>query len=166
MTDLYPKTRRQCLFSPDRAYRFRLDIAWDDSLPAINFIMLNPSVANEEANDPTVERCFRRALRWGYGRLIVTNLFALVSTDPIGLHQVDDPIGADNDGHIMKAASEASMVICAWGAHGNLGGRSRIVCDVLRLIGKPLHYLRMGKHEPFHPLYLRYDEKPVLWRTS
>ena len=49
-------------FSPDRVYRYWLEIRWANGR-AINFLMLNPSTADEKKNDPTVERCERRARR-------------------------------------------------------------------------------------------------------
>lgn len=63
------------LFSPCRKYRYRLYRKWGPR-PLANFVLLNPSVADEFQNDPTVERLQARALNWGYGGLVVTNIFA------------------------------------------------------------------------------------------
>jgi len=95
-------------FSEDRVYRYSLLRQWGGEKPmTINFIMLNPSTADEHANDPTVERCQRRTADWGYEKLIVTNLFALRSTDPSSLVAAADPVGPKNDEFLIKSAFEA-----------------------------------------------------------
>jgi hypothetical protein len=89
-------------FSIDRRYRYALWRVWDHDENLYNFLLLNPSSADEATNDPTIERCERRARRWGFGGLIVTNLFALCATDPAGLHRITDPIGPENDAAILE----------------------------------------------------------------
>lgn len=157
---------RSVEFSECRRYRYRLQIRWDDG-PACNFLMLNPSKADEIDNDPTVERCERRASSWGYGSLIVTNLFAWRSTDPAGLKQTDDPIGPDNDAAIIRAARESAIVICGWGEHGKIGSRAVIVRDLLWNNNIQLHALNINTSgEPTHPLFLPYSLKPVPFSTG
>ena len=56
------------------------------------FIMLNPSTADALKLDPTVTRCYNYAGAWGYGHLLVANLFALRSTDPDRLYHHHDPV--------------------------------------------------------------------------
>ena len=51
------------IYSDCEAYRYLLQIVWDESAPMAMFVMLNPSTATELANDPTVERCEIRARR-------------------------------------------------------------------------------------------------------
>ena len=86
------------------------------------FLMLNPSTADAIDNDPTVERCLRRALKMGFGGLMVCNTFAYRSTDPEKLYEVEDPVGPENDQIILARARSAGMVICGWGTHGALHG--------------------------------------------
>lgn len=150
-------------FSQCRQYRYKLWRTWAPG-SVINFIMLNPSVANECTNDPTVERCQRRAQRLGYSGVVVTNLFALCATDPKVMLAAEDPVGVDNDAAIVAVAQCSGLVIAAWGNHGGHRGRSTIVREMLRHLGVRLHYLKLAKTgEPMHPLYLPYDLKPVLY---
>lgn len=153
-------------FSPCKQYRYKLWRQWDASLPCILFIMLNPSTATERQNDPTVERCQRRAEQMGFGTLGVCNLFAWRSTDPSVLPEVPDPIGPDNDRAILEASSRAGMVVCGWGRDGALAGRGMAVRAMLQDAGVKLHALALTKDgNPGHPLYLSYSLKPFLWKS-
>lgn len=150
-------------FSPSGSYRYLLWRRWHmDALTTrwINFIMLNPSTATEVDTDPTINRCITRAMRLGYGGLYVTNLFAWRSTDPSILATLADPVGPYNDAIILETARIAKAVVCAWGNHGGLNGRSQKVKGLLKDLD--LTALRISKTgEPAHPLYLPYSLIPV-----
>lgn len=153
-------------FSKCLTYRFHLRRTWDSNRPPINFLMLNPSTADEMKNDPTIERCCRRAEMWFYGGVWITNLFALRSTDPAGLRSHPDPVGPGNDQAILDAAKGSAAVVCAWGNHGSFQGRGLAVFRLLeatKLVG-PLFALDVTKTgHPAHPLYLGYDRRPMIF---
>lgn len=145
-------------FSPCKQYRYTLTRTWDEELPRIVFIMLNPSKATAEISDPTVSRCLERAKRLGFGSLTVLNIFAYRSTNPQDLYKLDDPVGPENDWAITAAIKAGSTVICGWGNHGRLHGRGAIVLDLLWSIGHKPRALKMTSlGEPWHPLYLGYS---------
>jgi hypothetical protein len=151
-------------FSADQLYRYLLWRIWNSGSPArlLLLLMLNPSTAGEVVNDPTVERGERRARMLGYDGLLVANIFAYRATDPAALKTATDPVGPENDLHIITAANRAALIVCAWGAHGKLRGRAGAVLGLLD--GYPLHYLKLTKDgEPSHPLYLPYNLEPQLW---
>jgi hypothetical protein len=149
-------------FACRRRYRYVLWRVWEPGLGCCNFLMLNPSTADETVNDPTIERCQRRAARWGYGGLVVTNLFALCTYDPALLRRAADPVGPDNDAAIAAAARAARLVLCAWGNHGAYQGRSCTVRTLLAGLGvAPVCLGETQAREPAHPLYLGYDRAPV-----
>jgi hypothetical protein len=126
--------------------------------------MLNPSTADESTNDPTIARCEQRARLWGYGGVTVTNLFAFCSTEPSVLYRAVDPVGPENDAYLRAAALAAKPVICAWGVHGKLLGRSAVVLSLLEDAGiAPYCLARTRDGEPGHPLYLGYDSTPVVY---
>lgn len=150
------------IFSSCMKYRFELWRQWDEGKPYALFVMLNPSTADEIDNDPTVERCQRRALGMGYGGVRVVNIFAFRSTDPQGLYTEDDPVGAGNDEAIVRLATGAGIVICAWGTHGNHLDRGKHVLAMLHGAGVPPHCLQLNADgTPKHPLYVGYDVQPV-----
>lgn len=142
-------------FSECGRYRFRLTRRFKDGIGVVNFIMLNPSTATADIDDPTIRRCMAFARAWRASELVVTNIFALRATDPRELRRVADPVGPENDEWILGVAQAADRVICAWGNHGRLGGRGTSVAAMLRTAGVELHALRITKlGQPQHPLYL------------
>lgn len=148
-------------YSPCDLYRYSLWRDWQGGQGTILWVMLNPSRADHLGNnDPTIERCERRSVAWGFQRMEVVNLFALRSPYPTALRQAADPVGPLNDTGIAEGAAQASMILCAWGAHGALRGRSDEVRALLA--GRPLHCLGVTQAgEPAHPLYLPYGRTPV-----
>lgn len=71
------------------------------------------------------------------------------------------PIGPANDAAIMASVSDAAMVLCVWGSHGELFGRGSAVSRMLRGAGVRLHASALTKQgHPGHPLYIGYDVMP------
>lgn len=152
-------------FSRCRRWRYLLWRCWDDARPVANFLMLNPSTADEFKLDPSCTRARNYAERWGFGTVVITNIFGWRSTDPSALKLVEDPVGRGNDRAIVTAAKEAKLVVCAWGNHGLHLERSQRVLALLRQAKVPLTCLRMNDlGEPAHPLYLPSSLKPTPWR--
>ncbi len=155
---------RLASFSNCRNYRYSLEIDLVDGSvewPCINFVMLNPSTADAFKNDPTVERCCRRAIAGGYGRVIITNLFAYRSTDPSALIDVDDPEGPFNQLYLEIARCFCHTRVFGWGANVDKSPRLRLVSDrVSTPIGYAVNYcLGMTKSgHPRHPLYVPYSQ--------
>jgi hypothetical protein len=145
------------IFSNDRIYRYALYRFWDEAKGYVAFICLNPSTADETKNDPTVTRCINYAYSWGYGGMVMLNLFAFRATDPNIMMAAKDPIGSHNDAYIRRGSKNAKLTIIAWGVYGAHLGRSK---EVLPLLIDP-HYLSLNlNRQPGHPLYLRKDLKP------
>lgn len=149
------------IYSDDLRYRYALTRVWGDG-PKISFVMLNPSTATEVQNDPTVERCERRARAMGYGAFRVVNIFGFRATDPRDMRATPDPIGAENDAAIQAAADWADLVLCAWGTHGAHLGRGAAVAQMLA--DYDLHHLGLTQGgDPKHPLYISYSQQPERW---
>ncbi|KAA8610415.1 hypothetical protein AL036_00595 [Salipiger aestuarii] len=150
----------RALYSPCERYRFGLERRWGTG-GTLLWIMLNPSTADERRNDPTIERCQRRARRMGFGAMRIANLFAFRATRPADLRRADAPIGAENDALVHQWHEEAAMTVAGWGVHGSFMGRGpRLAGD----LAAPVHMLGLtrGGH-PRHPLYVAYDVDPTLW---
>lgn len=155
------------VYSPCERYRYLLTRTWDSGGRRALFIMLNPSTATEVQNDPTVERCERRARALGFGAFRVCNIFAWRDTDPRMMRAAADPVGPGNDAAILDSSGWADHVICAWGSHGAHLDRGVQVERMLRETGRPLYHLGITKGgQPKHPLYIGYDRHPEIWEGS
>lgn len=155
----------EAVYSDCERYRYLLTRVWGPGPKAL-FVMLNPSTATEMQNDPTVERCERRARALGFGAFRVANIFAFRATDPRMMRATADPIGPDNDRTILEGLPWADTVICAWGNHGLYRSRGAEVEALLRKTGTPMSHLGMTNHaQPRHPLYLGYDAQPQPWEN-
>lgn len=153
----------EAVYSDCERFRYLLTRIWGDG-PRAMFVMLNPSTATEVQNDPTVERCERRARALGFGAFRVTNIFAFRATDPRVMRAEADPVGPWNDAAILQSLDWADQIICAWGNHGVHLGRGAEVERMLRDAGaRMLHLGLTGQGQPRHPLYVGYDQRPSPW---
>ena len=140
-------------------YRYLLWREWDSNR-TVSFIMLNPSRADAQINDPTITRCINFAKSWGYGRLEVVNLFAYRTSKPSLLKQAAEPIGQDNDRFILESVNRSNRVILAWGNHGAWRQQDLYTLGLLK---NHNHLCSLGITKrgcPRHPLYLRSTIKP------
>lgn len=157
------------VYSECERYRYALTREWEPGAPRLLYVMLNPSKATEAQNDPTIERCERRARALGFGAFRAANLFAWRETDPSMLRRTPDPVGPDNDQIILSSVedwlrNEADIVLCSWGVHGTLHGRSMTVARILAAGGRPLACLGTTKDgHPRHPLYIAYSTGLIAW---
>lgn len=158
--------RELAVISPCERYRYLLKRPCDDMLApraAAVFVMLNPSTADAQVDDPTIRRCRGFAKTWGCRGLVVANLYALRSTDPGALRGVQDPIGPENDRHLQELAREYGDIVCAWGSHAE-PPRVEHVSRILRLAGARLWCLGTNKDgAPRHPLYVPADQRLARW---
>ena len=143
---------KNATFSSCRKYRYSLSRVWDKKKKYVLFIGLNPSTANEEADDPTIRRCVNYAKDWGYGGFMMVNLFAYRTTLPSNLKKVKYPVGSENDKYIVTLSKKADITVAAWGNNGDFYSRDK---EVLSLVPS-LMCLKINKSgQPAHPLYLK-----------
>jgi hypothetical protein len=153
-------------FSRDGVYRYRLTRTWGEAPPA-TFIMLNPSTADADKGDRTVDKCIVYARSWGCGGLVVGNLYGLRSPYPSVLKTVSDPVGPDNDIYLRLMLIQARIanapVIVAWGNHAE---RERVQAfqRLLNEVVVPVHSLHVNKNgQPGHPCRLPYGLPRTPW---
>lgn len=147
-------------------HRYRLERRWLGNGKIVNFVMLNPSTADDIFDDPTIRKCIGYAKSWGYSELTVTNLFAFRATDPKELKKVDSlrAVGGDaNNLQIALEAVRADIVCCAWGAHP-FTQREAEVIDIL--LDAKVQLFCIGKTKygaPLHPSRPAYTALPVIF---
>lgn len=157
-------TKSACI-SACQKYRYALTRWWDGSLPVVAFIGLNPSTADGSVDDQTIRRCTAYANAWGYGSLVMLNLFALRATNPKELKKAQDPVGPRNDYFICSRCRDADKIIVCWGTLGDYLCRDKAILSSIP--GLKTYCLKQTvKGFPSHPLYLRKDLAPFLYKTS
>lgn len=165
---------RETTFSPCRKYRYTLWRCtacgsqkcnhWQQLVPFVQFIGLNPSKADENINDPTVRRCINFAASWGYGAMCMTNAFAFRATDPKDMLAESSPWGDENDYWLLQIGLRADKIILAWGNTGFHLNRHGSVIGTMQNhgLGSKLHHLGLtNSNAPKHPLYLKSTLKPI-----
>lgn len=145
--------------SPCGRYRYTLRRVWDAALPEVSFIMLNPSTADAETDDPTIRRVVGFARSWGFGSVSVFNLFALRATDPSELFRTvkaqEETGGPEND-RVLASIPADRVVVAAWGTWAEeFTARERYVRDMFKGRLRCLGLTKDG--HPRHPLYVRAD---------
>jgi len=154
--------RREAVISPCGCYRYRLTRQWADGA-VVCFVMLNPSTADGDVDDPTIRRCIAFAKSWGFAGIEVVNLYAWRATDPKELDEIDHAISPDNDRWIEETARSCALVVAAWGAcRGEHWIEADRVSGDLQSFGVPVKCLGLTKGgQPRHPLYVRGDAKLI-----
>ena len=154
-------TTSGAIFDSTGKFRYLLWRRWDETLPSLCFIMLNPSTADDIANDPTIARCVGFARRWQFGSVTVANAFAYRATDSARLYRVRDPVGPLNDEHILTAAGKSDKIVVAWGNHALLRERHLRMFSLLKDHAPVWCFGQTKFGQPRHPLYVRNDAELV-----
>lgn len=170
MSAVYPPdvtVRREAVISQDGQYRYSLVRRWGVGGFPAQFIMLNPSTADDALDDPTIRRCVGFARSLGASGLVVVNLYAFRATKPVDLWRADDPVGPDADTYLgivaRRAATEGAPLIAAWGASAR-PDRVEHVRALVAERGANLTALGVTKDgAPRHPLYLPATAVPTPW---
>lgn len=154
--------RSEALISECGLFRYYLYRQWDDKLPLLAFVMLNPSTADATVNDATIKKCISFAIALGYGGIVVLNLYAYRATKPADLKRAGYPIGANTDTVIQLILPGVAATVCAWGA--NARQRPERAAQVLEIIRRhsAVYALRLlDDGVPEHPLYLPHTCKLI-----
>lgn len=151
------------MLSPCRRYRYALERRWGAG-PFVMFIGLNPSVADEVTDDATIRVCRGYAKRWGFGGMLMGNLYGYRATHPVELAAAEDPVGFDTDVWLTTMRLHATTVVAAWGSHAM--ATPERVADVLELVGSVTALATTKSGAPRHPLRLRADLQPQPWSLA
>jgi hypothetical protein len=157
----------------DNIYRYELRRIWDDKLPLLVVCMLNPSTADHQSNDPTILTLIHFAKLWGYGGLLIVNLFAFRSSSPAAMFKAEDPIGLRNGDYlhlaILYARDNGARMLAAWGNDGN----ERAFWTIERALNLGVELISLGTTQsgaPKHPMArglhrIARDQQPIVWRS-
>jgi len=160
----------------DQRYRYELRRVWDDGLPLLVVCMLNPSRADHQVNDPTILALIHFARLWGYGGILVVNLWAYRASSPAEMMAASEPFGPENGHHIeqamLYARANGGRLLAAWGNGGDFEDRAEWFCARARMHGVELICLGTTKGWcPKHPMArgrhrIPHDQQPIVWRDG
>lgn len=151
------------VLSADRRYRYILTRELNIGrhlVPverSLTWVMLNPSTADADKDDPTVRRVRTLSMEWGATRFCVVNLFAFRATDPRDLpFDTREGAGPEWSTYMGPALRDADAVVCAWGARVRMRNPDwRAFYELLNAARRPTLCLGLTKcGEPRHPLYM------------
>jgi hypothetical protein len=136
---------------------------WEPDKNRVAFIGLNPSTADHRIDDPTIRRCIGFAKEWGFGGMIIVNLFAYRTPYPAELKAAQDPMGPRNNFYLNNVLKETTLQVAIWGNDGEFLAQDEKACKRF----KTLYAIKINKSgKPAHPLYLRKGLKPILWQAD
>jgi hypothetical protein len=161
---------RAAFISDDALYRYALGRWWMGTHGrSVLGILLNPSTADAETDDPTSTRFINFVQSWNfYNSLTMANLFAFRATDPdkLGMLDATGSVGGENDLWLSYLISH-DRIVCAWGAGSSrwspvmksrFAVRAAMVEAMIRQAGKmPMCWGWTKGGHPKHPLYLKSD---------
>lgn len=154
--------------------------------PTLLVVMLNPSTADAERDDPTMLRVMHFARSWGYGACVVVNLYPWITPNPDECRQWANAAigGGGHHDHLLhtelmanlhfvyEQSVQADAVLLAYGNTWDGEWAARVVgeidiargCQLICLgrtqSGNPIHPLARGKHR------VPDDAQPQLWEAA
>ena len=145
---------KRAVISDCNKYRYELHRTWDKDKKKVLFIMLNPSTACGVSDDLTTIRCINFAKKWGYGGIMIGNIYPFRAKRPKDLrkwlkeHNGVGMANWENEDHVHQMAEQADLIVCAWGCNYKEG-----IPDWVEELGD-LHYLELCDDgiTPKHPL--------------
>ena len=163
--------KKSAIISSCNKYRYELYREWDKDKGKVLFIMLNPSTACGVSDDLTTRRCINFAKKWGYGGIMIGNIYPFRAKRPKDLKKwLNDFIYSDGHGatktnevHVKEMAEQADIIVCAWGCNYKEG-----IPDWMEELGD-LHYLELCDDgiTPKHPLgNLSKDLVPIEYKLN
>ena len=151
-------------------YRYRLyrNLIAELSDKALLVCMLNPSTADDEVNDPTIDSVCRLAKNNGFSKLLVINLFAIRATEQQNMWMHKDPIGPENWDTWQRVLEELDpakdVVALAWGRPPKKSyidkyaeALTQASYQLSQWNGKIMTWITNVDGSPRHPLYIKAD---------
>lgn len=161
--------QKSAIISSCGKYRYRLERTWDTSKWVMMFIMLNPSIADAEIDDPTIRRCIGFAESWWYGWIIVWNLFPFRATNPKDLIEENTPFTLENSKYLYEMSEISDLILCAWWNQQIVEKLYKKFPRYMPLVSiiKQLSCIELSKGGvPKHPLYLKKSSQPISYQNK
>ena len=148
---------REAEFSIDKKERYSLKREWDKSKNKILYIMLNPSLADDKNDDPTIRRLINFTKKFNYGGFLVGNIFTTITPNP---KEIDKSKGMSdkNFDKLLNLINKVDKIVYAWGNSVEEPQHLKELILSPKCFGKNLN------GTPKHPLYLPKNSKLIDYR--
>ncbi len=148
---------REAKISIDKKERYSLKREWDKSKNKILYIMLNPSLADDKNDDPTIRRLINFSKKFNYGGFLVGNIYSTISPNPKEV-DISDGISDKNLVELLKLINQVDEIVYAW---GNNAYEPEFLKD---LVSNPKCFGKNLDGSPKHPLYLSKNIQLIQYR--
>lgn len=174
-------TNKAATLSKCGKMRWNLRRWWHED-SRVCWVMLNPSTADAEIDDPTLKRCMHFSKAWGYGGLIITNLYPYRSPSPPECrrwaardHKYSDLLVRKqlirNQKEVLAACQTSDIIVAAWGNQPWAAKWSvHMLTQIQKNTDKPIYCLGTTQNgNPKHPMArarhrVPNDQQPLIWR--
>ncbi len=148
---------REAKFCNTKKNRYFLKREWDNSKGLLLYLMLNPSVADEKRDDPTIRRLISFTKKFNYGGFLVGNIFTTITPNPKEIDR-SKGISDKNFKELFKLINKVDQIVYAW---GNTVEEPQLLKE---LVLNPKCFGKNLNGTPKHPLYLPKNSKLIAYR--
>ena len=148
---------REAKFCNTKKNRYYLKREWDNSKGLLLYLMLNPSIADEKKDDPTIRRLISFTKKFNYGGFLVGNIFTTITPNPKEIDRSKE-ISDKNFKELFKLINKVDQIIYAW---GNTVEEPQLLKE---LVLNPKCFGKNLNGTPKHPLYLPKNSKLIAYR--
>ena len=128
--------------------RYSLWRIWNENLPKVLYVMLNPSLADGSKDDRTIRKLNYFTEKFGFGGFYVGNIYPQITPYPKVLYSLNLSQSKKNCFYINSMVKKSKKTVFAW---GNCKERPLWVEN---LVKNPLCFGHNKNGSPKHPLYL------------
>jgi len=128
--------------------RYSLWRIWNQDLPKILYIMLNPSIANQFEDDSTVRRLNYFTKKFGFGGFYVGNIYPHITPFPNVLYSLNLTYSKKNYFYLNSMIEKSAKIVFAW------GNCKENPLWIENMVKAPLCFGHNKNGSPKHPLYL------------
>tara|TARA_B100001250_G_C19796692_1_gene789041 strand:+ start:2009 stop:2458 length:450 start_codon:yes stop_codon:yes gene_type:complete len=128
--------------------RYSLWRIWNQNLPKVLYVMLNPSLANNSQDDNTIKRLNYFTKKFGFGGFYVGNIYPHITPYPKILYRLNLHFSNKNNFYLNSMIKKSEKIVFAW---GNCKERP---LWIEKSVQTPFCFGHNKNGSPKHPLYL------------
>ncbi|MGG3571905.1 DUF1643 domain-containing protein [Bacillus gobiensis] len=116
MVEIHQNMTMLAVLSDNHKYRYYYEKTWNKYRPCACVILLHPSLDDVLKSDKTVTSLTNYFIDQHYGKFIVVNLFAYMTSDSSELKKSEQSYEQVNRSYFEKACAGSDMIFIGWGS--------------------------------------------------